>query len=96
MTSKQRSYLIGLAADITPTLQIGKAGAGPEATASLEEGFNTRELIKVSILKTSPDEPAVAADKLAERTHAQVIKVIGRKAVLYRPFKENPVIVLPK
>ena len=46
--------------------------------------------------KTCPDLPEVAADKLAARTHAELVKVIGRKFILYRPFKDEPKIVLPK
>ena len=50
---------------------------------------------KVTILKTSPDDPRSAADKLSARTHSESVRVIGRKIVLYKAFKEEPVIELP-
>ena len=73
MTSKQRSYLKGLAMTIDPVFQIGKASLTPEVTQAVSE-------------------------VLAERTHSEVVQVIGRKIVLYRQAKEENKrkIVLPK
>lgn len=96
LNSKQRAYLMSLGSEEAPVLQIGKGGVTPETVVSAEEVFNRRELFKGSILKTCPDLPKVAADKLAARTHAELVKVIGRKFILYRPFKDEPKIVLPK
>ena len=47
-------------------------------------------------MKMAPVDPREAAETLAGRTRSQVVMVIGRKFVLYKPFKENPKIVLPK
>lgn len=96
LNSKQRAYLMSLGSEEAPVLQIGKGGVTPETVVSAEEVFNRRELFKGSILKTCPDLPEVAADKLAARAHAELVKVIGRKFILYRPFKDEPKIVLPK
>ena len=95
LTSKQRSYLIGLSNQLDPVIQIGKNGVSPEAVISAEEAFNTRELIKGAVMKMAPETPREAAETLAGRTRSQVVMVIGRKFVLYKPFKENPKIVLP-
>ena len=57
--------------------------------------FNTHELIKLSVLKNCFDDPREIAAVIAERTHSQVVQVIGKKIVLYKPDKENPKIVLP-
>ena len=48
----------------------------------------------MNVLKNCADEPKVLAEIFAERTNSQVVQVIGRKIVLYRPRKENPKIVL--
>ena len=95
LTSKQRSYLIGLSNQLDPVIQIGKNGVSPEAVISAEEAFNTRELVKGAVMKMAPETPREAAETLAGRTRSQVVLVIGRKFVLYKPFKENPKIVLP-
>ncbi len=84
MTSKQRSYLIGLAAKLDPVVQIGKEGITPEIVVSADEVLETRELIKVNVQKNCFDDLNELAATLAERTRAQVIKVIGRKLILYR------------
>jgi RNA-binding protein len=96
LTSKQRAYLIGLANHLDPIVQIGKNGVSPDTVEAAEDAFRSHELIKVGVLKTAPDTPFDTAAMLAERTHAVNVKVIGRKAILYRPDKEKPVIVLPK
>ena len=95
LTSKQRSYLIGLSNQLDPVIQIGKNGVSPEAVISAEEAFNTRELVKGAVMKMAPESPREAAETLAGRTRSQVVMVIGRKFVLYKPFKEDPVIKLP-
>ncbi len=95
LTSKQRSYLIGLSNQLEPVVHIGKNGVSPESVQSTEEAFHTRELLKGAVMKMAPDTPREAAETLAARTRSQVVMVIGRKFVLYKPFKEEPVIKLP-
>ncbi len=95
MTSKQRSYLKSLASNIDPIFQIGKSGLSPEVTEAVAEAFNTRELIKVAVLKNCMDEPKSLAEVLAERTKSQVVHVIGKKIVLYKESKEHKKIILP-
>ena len=96
MTSKQRSYLKGLASNMTPIFQIGKLSLTPEIVTALDEAIEKRELIKVSVLKNCADDPHEIAEIIAERTKSQVVVVIGKKIVLYRPSKKNPKIELPK
>ena len=96
MTSKQRAYLKSLAMKTEPILQLGKGGVTPENTASVEEALAARELIKISILQNCMEDPRQMAETLAERTHSQVVQVIGRKIVLYREGKnEKKKIILP-
>lgn len=97
MTSKQRAYLKSLAMTKDPVLQIGKGSLTPELTASVEEALAARELIKISVLQNCLDDPGEMARILAERTSSQVVQVIGKKIVLYRPGKkEKKKIELPK
>jgi RNA-binding protein len=96
MTSKQRAYLKGLAMNINPIFQIGKSSLTPEFVTAIDEAFNTRELIKIAVLKNCFDDPNEIAQMISERTHSQVVQVIGKKIVLYKPDKKNPKIELPK
>ena len=96
MTSKQRSYLKGLAMNIDPVFQIGKASLTPEFTESINEVLEARELVKISVLKNCMDEPKELASVLAERTHSEVVQIIGKKIVLYKESKNKKKIELPK
>ncbi|MEW4413845.1 ribosome assembly RNA-binding protein YhbY [Clostridium sp. AN503] len=98
MTSKQRSYLKGLAMTMDPIFQIGKSSVTPEITAAIAEALEARELIKITVLKNCLDDGRSIAEVLAERTHSEVVQVIGKKIVLYRPAKDEAKrkIVLPK
>ena len=89
MTSKQRAYLKGLAMTMEPIFQIGKSSLTPENTAAVAEALAARELIKISVLQNCMDDPREIAAVLAERTHSQVVQVIGKKIVLYNEGKEN-------
>lgn len=96
MTSKQRAYLKSLASTLNPIFQVGKYSLTPEFVKGIDETFNTKELIKIAVLKNCMDDPNEIAQTIAERTHSQVVQVIGKKIVLYKPDKKNPKIILPK
>lgn len=96
MTSKQRAYLKGLAMNIDTVFNIGKSSVTPENVEAISEAFNTRELIKIGILRNCDDDPKEIAETVAGRTRSTVVQVIGKKIVLYKAFKDNPKIILPK
>lgn len=96
MTSKQRAYLKSLASTMDPLFQIGKGSVTPEVVEAISEAFNNRELLKIAVLKNCLDDPKAIAEVVSERTRSQVVHVIGRKIVLYKPDKKNPKIILPK
>lgn len=96
LTSKQRAYLKSLASELEPVFQIGKATVTPEITDAIAETFNTHELVKITVLKNCIEDVTNVAIMVSERTRSELIQVIGRKFVLYKPFKDEPKIVLPK
>ena len=96
ITSKQRSYLRGLAQKTDPTVYIGKQGLTENIIKELETGFETRELVKVKIQEGSTLEPKETANRLAEELNAEFVQAIGRKFVLYRESKDNKQIILPR
>jgi len=96
MTSKQRAYLKSLSNNLEPLFFVGKSSLTPEFNKAVNEAFNTHELIKLSVLKNCPDNPKELGITIAERTNSELVQVIGKKFILYKPFKENPVIILPK
>ncbi len=97
MTTKQRACLKSLAMNLEPIIQIGKSSLTPELTSAVAEALEARELIKISVLKNCVDDSRELAQILAERTHSDVVQVIGKKIVLYKQAKDEKKrkIVLP-
>ena len=84
LTSKQRSKLKSIAANLQPVGQVGKEGIGENMLKSFSDCLDARELIKVSILENAEGRPQDLGHELASRLGAECVIVIGRKAVLYR------------
>lgn len=96
LTSKQRAYLGSQANSLEPIFQIGKASLTPEIITALDEALEKRELIKISVLKNCTDHPSEIGQVIAERTHSEMVKVIGKKMILFRQAKKNSKFDLPK
>ena len=54
ITTKQRAYLRSLANGIPSILQVGKEGVTEALIKNVDEALNAREIVKVSVLETSP------------------------------------------
>lgn len=98
MTSKQRAYLKSIAMNIEPVFNVGKASLTPEVTNAVIEVLEKREIVKISVLKNCMDDPKEIGRILSERTGSELVQVIGKKIVLYKPAKneKDRKIVLPK
>ena len=96
ITSKQRSYLRGLAQQLDATVYIGKQGLTDNVVREIETGLNSRELVKVKIQEGCELEPKTIANEMADRLSAEFVQAIGRKFVLYRESKDNKQIELPR
>ncbi len=84
MTGKQRAALRSEANGIEAIQQIGYNGVTDEIIRNVDLALTARELIKLSVNETSPENAKQASVILSEATGADVIQVIGRKLVLYR------------
>ena len=96
MTSKQRAYLSSLASNIDAIIQIGKDGIGENLIIQVDGALKKRELIKITVLETSPESAKDAAIALANATKSDVVQVIGRKIVLFRRNPQEPKIEFKK
>lgn len=91
LTSKQRSKLKSLAANLSPIGQVGKEGIGENMLASFSDCLEARELIKINILENADGNPQDIGRELARRLNAECVIVIGRKAVLYRKSSKKEI-----
>lgn len=92
LTSKQRAYLRGIAAEYETIFQIGKGGVTEVMCKEIGEALRKRELIKLKVLENSGWTAREAADAVAEQTGADVVQVIGSKFVLFKRNPKEPVI----
>ena len=96
MTSKQRAYLRGLANNLQPIFQIGKSGLSDNLIKQLDDALEARELIKVSVLETAPNDVKSLGEESANSTNSVCVQTVGSKITLYRAKKKDAKIVLPK
>lgn len=96
MTSKQRAYLRSLANTLQPIVHVGKGGMADTIVKQADDALTARELVKGKVLESAPETAREAAEALAQAVNAEVVQVIGRVFVLYRPHPEEPKITLPR
>ena len=84
MTSKQRSKLKSIAANLDPVTQIGKGGITDNLLKTLSEALEAREIIKVNVLPAAEADADTMAQNAADLLGVEVGAVIGRKAIFYR------------
>lgn len=97
ITTKQRAYLRSLANNLQALYIAGKGEVNENQLKAFADGLEARELIKITVLETSPYTPRELCDILVEELDAEPVQVIGRKVVLYKQAKnkDNRKIVLP-
>lgn len=88
ITSKQRSFLKGLAMNLDPVFQLGKDSLTPEFAKAIREVLEKRELIKIHVLRSCLDDKKELAQILSERTGSEVVQVIGNMIVLFKYQKD--------
>ena len=84
LTSKQRSNLKSIAANLQPIGQCGKGGVNENMIASFSEALEARELIKINVLENAEEGAKALGQELAAALLAECVAVIGRKVILYR------------
>lgn len=94
ITPKQRAELKSLANAIEPAFQVGKGGVNDAQVAQIDDYLRVHELVKIKVLDNSLYTAKEAAVEIAERISAEVVQVIGSKAILYKRNEKEPVIRL--
>ena len=95
MTSKQRAYLRGLANGLQPIFQVGKSGISDNLVKQLDDALEARELIKINVLETAPNNVRNLGEEIATVTNSTCVQTVGNKITLYRAREKDSKIVLP-
>lgn len=91
LTKSQIKSLRTLAQPLKPLVIIGKNNVTDAVANQVDQTLEGRELVKVQVLGESDVSSAEAAAALADRLHAAVISVMGKRAVLYRRSRRNDI-----
>lgn len=95
LNPKQRAFLRKMAQTMQPIFQIGKNGLSDNQIEQIINALEARELIKITLLNTIPDEKRSISEELAMATGAEIVHIIGNKLTLYKASTKHPEIVLP-
>ncbi len=85
-----------MAHDLKPFVMIGQHGLSESVIAEIDSTMLKHELIKIKLRVEDRDEKQKIIEKILEFSHAEIVQVIGGVLVIYRPFEDNPDIILPR
>ena len=88
LTGKQRSFLKGLASQLSPAASIGKAGVTDSLINAIDAHLEKNELIKVSIQQGVELDAKETCNDLAGKLHAEFVQAVGRRFVMYRRHRD--------
>lgn len=89
LKGKQKRYLRSQAHHMQPIFQIGKNGVTQELINQIDDALEKREMFKINLLQNTDEMADDAAEVIATATGAEVVQIIGRVIVLYRPSRKE-------
>lgn len=93
MTSKQISFLRGLAHKLNPVVMIGNNGLSEKVLKEINASLNAHELIKI---KVQGDDRALRAQMyldICNTLNAVAVHHIGKQLVIYRQADKPKIII---
>ena len=96
LTNNQKKFLRSLAHDLKPFVMIGQNGLSESVLTEIDSTMLKHELIKIKLRVDNRKEKQQILEKIIEFSHAELVQVIGGVLVIYRPFEDNPDIILPR
>ena len=96
LSNPQKSQLRTLANSLRPLGQIGKDGLNDNLLSFLDDALDSHELIKIRLLKNCPLSANEVAIEVTRILHSELVQIIGRILVFYRPAKDDRKIRLVK
>jgi len=89
LASHQIRHLRSLAHPLKPVIMVGGKGLTDNLLAELERALEDHELIKISIAGAEREERRLLTEELCQVSGAQLVQIIGRISVLYRPSQKK-------
>ncbi|MFC4771209.1 ribosome assembly RNA-binding protein YhbY [Enterococcus hermanniensis] len=89
LRGKQKRFLRSKAHHLQPIFQIGKNGINDAVLIQIAEALEKRELIKINLLQNTDEIADDVAQVIEKSVHCDVVQVIGRVLVLYKPSSKE-------
>ena len=96
LTNNQKKYLRKLAHDLNPVVMIGQQGLSEAVLSELDSTMKKHELVKIKIRVDDRNKKKEMVDRIIKLSEALLVQIIGGVLVIYHPFEENPMIILPR
>ncbi len=88
LKGKEKRRLRALGNGLKAELWVGKDGISDGTLQSLENSFNTKELVKIKLQESSPLTAREVADILSRKSASEIVQIIGSTLLLYRELPE--------
>jgi RNA-binding protein len=89
LSGKEKRLFRSQANQIKASVMIGREGLSTNVGHFIDEAFNSKNLVKVRVLDTCNDDRRQVAAQLDKIKDTEVVQLLGRTILLYRPLKEN-------
>ena len=89
LTGKDKRSMRAQANQIRASVTIGREGMSTNVEHFIDEAFNNKNLVKVKVLDTCNDDRRQIAEQLNKLKDTEVVQLLGRTILLYRPQKES-------
>ena len=89
LTNKEKKYLRKLANPLSSIFQVGKEGVSSNQIKGINDYLEAHELVKIAILKNCESEPMEVALDICSSTKSELVQIIGKIIILYRPSKKK-------
>jgi len=96
LTNNQKKFLRSMGHTLKPVVMIGQHGLTESVLAELESTMEKHELLKIKVRAQDRDEKQQMIDQIVKVSRSRLVQVIGNIVVIYRPFDEDPQIILPR
>lgn len=87
MNNTLKKSLKAQAHHLQPIILMGGKGLTAGLIAATDSALTTHELIKIKLMGEQKSDRLIIAQDICDATHAHLIQVIGRIAIIYR---KNP------
>lgn len=84
ITTKQRAMLKSMSMTMADLAQVGKDGLSDAVIDSIRQVLESRELVKIKVLKNCDLTSREVAEELEEMLNCEIVLVVGSKVIIYK------------